>query len=113
MPLSALQALQRELAQEITVNGPDGATRLKKRDVLITSAINDALRATGKERWGILERLAKMGALDPAPEELENNYEPIWNDAECQLIKDLAQQFSPNRKPRRWNIALARWEEDC
>lgn len=109
-PLTHLEALQRELAQEVTVNGPDGLQKLTKRDLLIASAVNDSLRANGKERWWILERLAKMGALDPTPEELNDNDEPLWCEAERQLIEGLAQQYGVKR--RRWNIGRGRWEEE-
>lgn len=110
--LSHGEALQWELAQEITVNGPEGPTRRTKREVLIASAVNDALRATGKERWWILDRLSKMGALDPTDDDDNDVGVSVWTAIERQWIHDVSREIGVDTKGRRWNIALGCWEPE-
>lgn len=91
------ESFARALAQEVTVAGLHGSKqKMPIRDLLITSAVRDAVNANGKDKIYIIERLAKLQVLrPPTPEEEEE----IFTEEDRRILQMVTRELTGIDRP--------------
>lgn len=94
-PWSLEESFARALAEEVPVSGPGGTQKMPLRDVLITSALREAVNAKGRDKFYAFERLVKMNLLKAPPEE-EQDEEEIYTEEDCRIIAAMSRALPPS-----------------
>lgn len=85
------ECFARALAEEVTVSGPGRSQqKMAVRDLLITSAVRDAVKANVKDKIYIIERLAKLQFLKP-PAGVEP--EEIFTEEDRRLLELVQREY--------------------
>lgn len=92
---SVEEAFARALAEEVPVSGPAGSQRkMALRELLVKSAVRDALKANAKEKMYIIERLTKLQFLKPSAQEEEED--EIFTEEHRRIMESIERDVLPH-----------------